>query len=37
MEDEKTYFKPGDFVCCKLPKSPVMIVLRKETSLFKDN
>ncbi len=37
MEDEKIYFKPGDLVQSRLPNSPVMLVLRKETSLFKDN
>jgi hypothetical protein len=31
------YFKPGDLVRSKLPNSPVMLVLRKETALFKDN
>ena len=35
--DEKIYFKPGDLVKSKLPNSPVMLVLRKETALFKDN
>lgn len=35
--DEKVYFKPGDLVKSKLPNSPVMLVLRKETALFKDN
>lgn len=35
--DDKMYFKPGDLVKCKLPNSPVMLVLRKETTLFKDN
>ena len=38
--DDKTYFKPGD--CVKLKQhekmfSPVMLVLRKETTLFKDS
>lgn len=39
MED-KIYLKPGDCVRLrqyKLIPSPVMMVLRKETSLFKDN
>lgn len=34
------YFKPGDCVRLrqhKLMHSPVMLVLRKETALFKDN
>lgn len=35
--DDKVYFKPGDLVRAKLPNSPVMLVLRKETALFKDN
>ena len=38
--DDKTYFKPGD--CVKLKQhekmfSPIMLVLRKETALFKDS
>lgn len=38
--DDKIYFKPGD--CVKLKQcekmfSPVMLVLRKETALFKDS
>lgn len=40
MEDNKTYLKPGDCVVLrqrKLIPSPVMLVLRKETSLFKDS
>lgn len=38
MEEEKIYFKPGDCVKVKqLPQSPIMYVLRKETTLFKDN
>lgn len=38
--DEKVYFKPGDCVRLKQHKlmhSPVMLVLRKETALFKDS
>ena len=38
--DEKIYFKPGDCVRLKQHKlmhSPVMLVLRKETALFKDS
>ena len=38
--DEKIYFKPGDCVRLKqhnLMHSPVMLVLRKETALFKDS
>lgn len=35
--DDKVYFKPGDLVRSKLPNSPAMLVLRKETALFKDN
>ena len=40
MEEEKIYFKPGDCVTLKQHKvmhSPVMLVLRKEAALFKDN
>lgn len=38
MEEEKIYFKPGDCVKVKqLTQSPIMYVLRKETTLFKDN
>ena len=40
MEDIKTYLKPGDCVVLrqrKLIPSPVMLVLRKETSLFTAN
>ena len=38
--DDKMYFKPGD--CVRLRQhehmySPVMLVLRKETALFKDS
>lgn len=38
MEDEKIFLKPGD--CVRLKQnihSPVMLVLRKEIALFKDN
>lgn len=40
MEEDKVYLKPGD--CVKLRQynlmhSPVMLVIRKEVSLFKDN
>lgn len=40
MENEKMYFKPGDCVILKQNKmmySPVMLVIRKENSLFKDS
>lgn len=40
MEDEKIYLKPGDVVKLRqheLVQSPNMLVLRKETSLLKDN
>ena len=40
LEDEKIYLKPGDCVKLrqhKLVHSPVMMVLRKETALFKDS
>lgn len=38
--DEKMYFRPGDCVRLRqhnLMHSPVMLVLRKETALFKDS
>lgn len=38
--DEKMYFRPGDCVRLRqhnLMHSPVMLVLRKETTLFKDS
>jgi hypothetical protein len=40
MEEDKIYFKPGDCVQLKQHErmfSPVMLVLRKETALFKDS
>lgn len=37
MEDNNIYFNPGDLVQLRqdLPNKPVMIVVRKETSIFK--
>lgn len=38
--EDKIFFKPGDCVTlrqCKVMYSPVMLVLRKETALFKDS
>lgn len=38
--EEKIYFKPGDCVTLRqheVMHSPVMLVLRKETTIFKDN
>lgn len=37
MEDTNIYFNPGDVVILKqdIPNKPVMIVVKKETSLFK--
>lgn len=37
MEDNKIFFLPGELVTIKqdLPNKPVMIVVRKETSMFK--
>ena len=37
MEDVNIYFNPGDVVQLKqnIPNKPVMIVVKKETSLFK--
>lgn len=39
MEDNNVYFNPGDLVQLKqdLPNKPIMIVVKKETSLFKHN
>ena len=39
MEEEKIYFMPGDVVTLKqeLPNKPVMIVVKKETSVFKNS
>ena len=37
MEDTNVYFNPGDVVQLKqnIPNKPTMIVVKKETSLFK--
>lgn len=37
MEEEKVYFNAGDVVQLKqdIPNKPTMIVIKKETSLFK--
>lgn len=37
MEDNNIYFNPGDVVQLKqdIPNKPTMIVVKKETSLFK--
>lgn len=37
MEDTNIYFNPGDIVQLKqdIPNRPIMIVVKKETSLFK--
>lgn len=39
MEDTNIYFNPGDVVQLKqdIPNKPIMIVVKKETSLFKHN
>lgn len=40
MEDEKIYFKPGDCVTLRQHKvmhAPVMLVVKRATTLFKDN
>lgn len=38
MENEKIFFKPGDLVTIRQNmQSPVMLVIRKENSLFKDS
>lgn len=38
MLDDKIYFTPGQLVILKhdLPNKPVMMVVRKETSIFKN-
>ena len=37
MENDKTYFLPGELVTLKqdLPNKPVMLVVKKETLIFK--
>lgn len=37
MEEDKTYFLPGQIVKLKqnIPNSPIMMVVKKETSVFK--
>ena len=37
--EENIFYKPGDFVQIKqdIPNKPLMIVVKKETSLFKNN
>lgn len=37
MEEEKIYFSPGDLVTLNkdLPNKPTMMVIKKETSMFK--
>lgn len=39
MEESNIYFNPGQIVQLKqdVPNKPIMIVVRKETSLFKHN
>lgn len=39
MEDTNIYFNPGDIVQLKqdIPNKPIMIVVKKETFLFKHN
>lgn len=38
QEDEKIYFTPGQLVMLKhdIPNKPIMIVVKKETSIFKN-
>lgn len=38
MERDKIFFQPGDLVTLKqeLPNKPVMLVVRKEVNVFKD-
>ena len=37
--EEKTFFKPGDIVTLRqdIPNKPKMVVVRKETTIFKDS
>lgn len=37
MENDKTYFLPGELVTLKqdLPNKPIMLVVKKETLIFK--
>lgn len=35
--NDKVYLKPGDLVKSKLPNSPVMLVISKVTTLFKED
>lgn len=39
MEEEKIYFLPGEIVRLKqdIPNSPTMIVVKKETNIFKNS
>lgn len=39
MMEENIFYKPGDIVQIKqdIPNKPLMIVVKKETSLFKNN
>jgi uncharacterized protein YodC (DUF2158 family) len=39
MDDEKIYFMPGEVVTLKqdIPNKPVMPVIKKETSVFKNS
>lgn len=38
MENDKRYLQPGDIVTLKqdIPNKPIMIVVRKELNVFKD-
>lgn len=37
--EDKTFFKPGDIVTLRqdIPNKPIMVVVRKETTIFKDS
>ena len=39
QEEDRIYFNPGELVQIKhdLPNKPVMMVVKKETSIFKNN
>lgn len=38
-EESKIFFRPGDVVTMRqdIPNKPIMVVVRKETTIFKDN
>ena len=38
MEEDRVYFMPGDMVTLRqdIPNKPIMLVVKKETSMFKN-